>query len=163
MVKLELEFVGLKSLEGYVTVDGKYVKLKKVKGKYFCNLETNQEKSEVIIYKSHEYTSKHWFLWNAFCFLISLFGLFDTSFNKKCLVQDVRFTISTMQDTRAVIRRQNFVDGGAMVNVETSAAIGMITNQQYYDKAAKKKHSIMNKAKIALAAVVVLAVTLLLI
>ena len=163
MSKLALEFVGLKSLEGHVTVDGKYVKLKKVKGKYLCAIETDQEQCEIMIYQSHEYAGKHWLLWNSFCFLISLFGLFDTGLNKKCLVQDVRFTIATTEDTQAIIRRQNFVDGGIMVNVETPAAIGMIANRQYYDKEARKKHRLMKKVKFALTAVAVVVAAILII
>ncbi len=157
MAQLNLEFVGLKSLEGHVTVDGKFVKLKKVNQKYVCHMTTNQPQAEVVIYQSHPYTGKHWLLWNLFYFIVSLFGLFDVRYNKRCLVQDACLKIDVSQDANVVIRRENFVDGGAFVRTEITAQVETICNQQYYDKVGKKRASVMKKVKLAVTVLAVIA------
>ena len=159
MAQLNLEFVGLKSLEGHVTVDGKFIKLKKVNQKYVCNIETTQPQAEVVIYQSHSYTGKHWLLLNLFYFLLSVFGLFDVRHGKRCLVQDARFKIDVAQDANLIIRRENFVDGGAFVRTETTAPVETICNQQYYDKVGKKRAAVMKKVKLAVAVLAVIAAT----
>lgn len=156
MAQLNLEFIGLKSLAGHVTVNGEFIKLKKDHGKYFYTMNTEQPAVEVVIYQPHYYEGKFWFFWNLLYFLVSVFGLFDMRLNKRCLVLDARLKIATTQDAQVVIRRQNFVDGGALVSTETTAQVEIISNQQYYDKAAKKKASLMRKFKIAIAVVAVL-------
>lgn len=161
MAIVNLEFVGLKSLEGHVTIDGKYVKLKKKKNKYFCTVETNQEQCEVIVYKSHVYTGNHWLLWNLLYFVISCFGLLDFGLNNKCLVQDARFTLTTKQDVQAVIRRQNFEDGGVMVKIETEAQVTETVNRQYYDKEAKRRHNMFKKVKLGAGIVAAIALAIL--
>ncbi len=163
MTKLDLEFVGLKNMEGCITVDGKYVKLKKNKQKiYSCSVETEKEKVDVVIYKSHQYYGKNWFWWNLLYFVISIFGLFDIRGDRNCLVIDGRFTISNEQDTKAILRRQDFEDGAKLVEVETSAKVEEIKNIQYFDKEAKKKQNKMKKFKIA-ATIITLALIITLI
>jgi len=161
MAIVDLEFVGLKSLEGHVTIDGKYVKLKKKKNKYFCTVETDKEQCEVIVYKSHVYTGNNWLLWNILYFVISCFGLLDFGLNNKCLVQDARFSLACKQDVQAVIRRQNFEDGGAMVKIETTAQVTETVNRQYYDKDAKRKHNMFKKVKLGVGMVAAIALAIL--
>ena len=161
MAIVDLEFVGLKSLEGHVTIDGKYVKLKKKKNKYFCTVETDKEQCEVIVYKSHVYTGNNWLLWNILYFVISCFGLLDFGLNNKCLVQDARFSLACKQDVQAVIRRQNFEDGGAMVKIETTAQVTEKVNRQYYDKDAKRKHNMFKKVKLGVGMVAAIALAIL--
>ena len=150
MTKLDLEFVGLKNMEGCITVDGNFVKLKKNKAKeYTCSVETDKKQVDLIIYKSHNYYGKNWFWWNLLYFVISIFGLFDVRGDKKCIVIDGRFMISTEQDTKAIIRRQDFEDGGKVVEIETSSKVEEIKNIQFYDKEAKARQNKMKKFKIA--------------
>lgn len=157
MTKLDLEFVGLKNMEGCIIVDGKYVKLKKNKSKtYSCSVETDKKQVDVVIYKSHNYNGKNWFWWNLLYFVISVFGLFDIRSDKKCVVIDGRFSISTEQDTKAVIRRLDFEDRGKVVAIETSAQFEETKNIQYYDKEAKARSNKMQKFKIA-ATIIVMA------
>jgi len=150
MTKLDLEFIGLKNMEGCIVVDGKYVKLKKNKEKtYSCSVETDKKQVEVVIYKTHNYFGKNWFWWNLLYFVISVFGLFDVRADKKCLVLDGSFNISTEQDTKVIFRRLDFEEGARFVEVETSSEVEELSNTQYYDKEAKARHKKMKKFKIA--------------
>lgn len=166
MTKLNLEFVGFNNKDASILINGKYEKLKKTREKaYTCSVETDLKESEITIYKSHNYIGKNWFWWNLLYFIVSVFGLFDIRQNKKCLVLYSRFTISTENDTEAIIKRQDFEDEGKLVEVETSSKVEEISNVQYYDKEARKRHAKMKKFKIittiaSLVLIVVLAVIL---
>lgn len=150
MPKLNLEFVGFKNMNGCITVDGKFAKIKKNKNKtYSCQVETSTDKCEVVIYKPHNYISKNWFWWNLLYFFVSIFGILDVRQDKKCVVMDGKFVIDTKQDTTAIIKRQDFADGGKLANIQTEASVEELSNIQYYDKEARKKHKKMKKFKIA--------------
>lgn len=150
MSKINLEFVGFKALEGSILVNDKIVKLKKQKNKnYNCEVETEEKTCNVVVYKSHFYTGKGWFWWNLLYFVVSVFGLFDIKQDKKCVVYDGRFTLTFDGDINVVIKRQDFVDGGKLASLETSAQVEELTNVQYYDKEARKRHRKMKKFKIA--------------
>lgn len=162
MARLNLEFVGFKEADGCIAVNGKVVKLKKNRDKtYNWEIETEEKRSEVVIYKSHQYFGKYWFWWSLLYFIISIFGIFDARQNKKCLVLDAKFMISTETDAKAKIVRQNFEDNAKLINIETESEVEEITNVQYYDKQAKQKDSKMKKAKIAIAIGLLVAIVLL--
>lgn len=158
---LDLEFVGFKEIENSITVDGKFIKLNKNKDKtYSCSVETNNSSCEVVIQKAHYYSGKNWFWWNLLYFVVSFFGLFDIRQNKRFLVLDSRFTIEITKDTKAVIQRQDFEDGGKLLTVETDSKVEEFSNIQYYDKEARKKHSKMKKFKIGAIIVAIALVAL---
>ena len=162
MAKLNLQFVGFKEAVGCIAVNGKLVNVKKNRDKtYSCELEATEAKSEVVIYRSHNYGGKAWFWWNMLYFIISLFGIFEGRQNGKCLVLDAKFNISTEQDTNVIIRRNDFVDGEKLVSIETEAEVEEISNIQYYDKEARKKHAKMKKIKIATAVITVALIVIL--
>lgn len=148
MANLEFEFIGFKDLNNCITVDGKFVKLKKTRKKtYKATVETNN-KSEVVIYKTHYYNGKNWFWWNLLYYIVSIFGIFDIKQDKKCLVLDAKFSVTTQNDSKVIVKRQNFEDNGKLVSIETEAQVEEFSNVQYHDKEARKKHKKMKKFKI---------------
>ncbi len=152
MSKLRLELVGLDDMAGQITINNKFVKIRRdKKSGYYCSIETTEPRSEVAIYKNHHYHGKAWFWWNLLFFFVSFFGIFDFGYNRKCLVYDSRFYVSTEQDATVIVKRQNYVDGNLFVDIQSDAEIEQIANKQYCDKDAKKKHSIMTKSKIGIA------------
>ena len=163
MARLDLKFVGLNDLEGAISVNDKLVKLNKNDdGSLSYTLETDTN-VDVSIYKGHRYLSKRWFWWNLLYFFISIFGIFDTKHNKKCLVLYASFNISAEKDSKIVISRQDFEDGAKFVNVDTDAQIEEISNVQYYDQVAKKRHSKMKLIKFGIIALSVVLTAVLVI
>lgn len=162
MARLELEFVGFNNNDCFITVDGKYVKMKKNKtGSYTYNCETNNSKSEILIYKGHYYQTKRWVWWNLLYFIISLFGILDMWQNSKCLVLEAKFNVSTEQDASVVVQRQKFEDGGKFVDMVTQASIEEVSNIQYYDKTAQLKVKKMKKIKLFTAMTIIILTTIL--
>ena len=146
MARLDLEFNSLTDADG-ITVDGKFVKLKQEKNKgYACSIETDKNECEVFICKGHKYLGKNWFWWNLLFFVISIFGIFDMR-NGKFLVWDVRLKISTNKDTKVVLNRADFTNGGKVVNIESDSEVEEISNIQIYDNEAKVRNAKMKKFK----------------
>lgn len=163
---LDFEFIGFKDSANSVLVDGKVVKLKKVRSKskqtkYTYSYETENKSCDVTIYKSHSYEGKGWFWWNLLTFFVSIFGIFDEKPNKKFVVLDSSFRVSSDKDTSVCIKRLNFQDQGKLVSVETDATVEEFTNVQFYDKEAKKKHGKMKKAKIGFTFAVIILIAVL--
>ena len=151
MAKLELEFSGFHNKIDYIYVDGKTPRLKKKdNGNRYCVVETSKPVVDVVMFKSHQYGGKHWFWWQLLCFILSVFGIFDIKQDKKCLVTDCRFSVDLKEDTKVVIKRVNYVDGGEYVAFEPAEKVNIIANKQYIDKEAQKKHKKMKKVKTGL-------------
>lgn len=151
MTKLEIEFIRADNSTS-VLIDGKFAKLKKNKnGNKYCTVETEKESVEVAMYKTHHYTGKFWFWRNLLYFFISILGIFDTRHDKRMLVAQSTFKVDTTHDAKISVGREDFVDGGKFAKFEGDTAIEEISNIQYCDKLAQKRHKTMKKAKIALA------------
>ncbi|MBR2909835.1 MAG: hypothetical protein IKC11_05820 [Clostridia bacterium] len=161
-MKLEIELVGVYDKANTLVVDEKVVKLKKKDGNTrYAVVETEKSKVDVAMYKAHHYVGKHWFWWQLLYFFVSVFGIFDIKQDKKMLVADCSFTVDVTGDTKVVLKRENFVDQGKFLKIETSSTIEEKSNIQYIDKEALKRHKKMKKAKIGIfAGVVVLAILL---
>ena len=148
MKKLEIEFHGHHTALDTMTVNGKRVKIKK---KEFpvrtCQIETDKDKAEVIIYQTHHYIGKAWFWWSLLYHFVSLFGLFDMRQNKRCQVIDCRLDIDLKEDTKVNIKINDFVDGGKFALIEENVAVKEVSNIIYNDQEAQKKHKKMKKAK----------------
>lgn len=151
MAKLELEMIGFHDKIDFVSINGKRPKISKNdNGNRYCVIETSEPKAEIVMFKAHHYIGKNWFWWQLLYFFVSLFGLFDIRQDKKCLVVDCRFTIDVNQDTKVVVKRANFEDGGKYLDIETTANVEVSSNKQYIDKEAQKKHKKMKKIKAAI-------------
>ena len=147
MAKLELEIVGYNNALNFLTINGKKVKMvnDKKSNKRSCFVEA--DKAEVIVCKTHNYTGKHWFWWNLFYYLISVFGIFDFNNNKRCLVVDFRFNLNLENDTKVMMKINNFEDGGKFAEIESEVELEEISNIQCFDKEAQRRHKKMKKAK----------------
>ena len=150
MAKLELEVVGYNDSINMMTINGKRVKLQYNKETKTRSCFVEADKAEIVIYKTHYYTGKHWFWWNLLYYLISIFGIFDSNHNKRCLVVDCRFNTNLETDKKITLNVQNFEDGGKFAELQSDEPFEEISNIQYFDQEAQKRHKKMKKAKIGI-------------
>ena len=140
MSKLDITLVGFSNVNGLVSVDGKFVKFKKVKsGTYAGSVNVKNDNAELILYRSHHYAGKAWFFWNLLYFFISLFGIFDIRQDKKCLVQDVRLNVNTVNDSGVALIRKKIIGQGRLVDIQTNTTVDELSNLQFYDAQAIKR------------------------
>ena len=158
MVKLELEIHGFNPALNNMFINGKPVKLQNNRnGTHSCIVETDKEITQIEIFKSHQYTSKHWFWWNLLYYFVSIFGLFDIRQDKRCLVVDCRFNVNTIADTKVNLNVLNFENGGKLLDIQGDN-IEVINNVQYFDTDAQKRHKKMKKAKTAITIISLIAI-----
>ena len=159
MASLEMKFTGYNDALQCMTVNGKYVKVKRQKGYSTCSAECEGDKAEVIIYRTHHYVGKGWFIWNLLYFIVSIFGIFDVRQNKKFLVADCRFNVDIKENKSLSLKILPFASG-KLLEFENPEGIEEIQNLHFRDNEAKKKHKIMNWCKVAVFAVAVIACVL---
>lgn len=162
MAKLELQIRGFNDTISKMTINGKPLRVNNItNGIRNCIIESKKDTVEIVMYKTHYYSSKAWFWWSLLYFFISIFGIFDIRQDKRCLVVDCRYIISLPQDAKATIKVNSFSDGGRVIELESEAHIEEISNLQYFDTIAQKRHKTMKKVKLALTIVCVVAAILL--
>ncbi|MBQ8908607.1 MAG: hypothetical protein IJY71_08510 [Clostridia bacterium] len=162
MAKLTMEFIGFSDLEGHLTVGGGIPTLSRTKqNTYLCTIESTEKSLEVVIHKSHRYTGRLWFFWNLLFFFISILGIFDVRPNKKFPVLDGRLRIPLEEDTSLLIRRLDFADGAPLFAVENGEA-EVLSNLQYYDKEARRRHKIFSRFKLIATVLLVLLLIIIL-
>ena len=164
MAKLEVNLYGSNETIKLATINGKPLKITSVtNGVGCCKMEIADNKAELAIYKTHHYSSKFWFLTNLLYFIISVFGIFDVKQDKNCPVIDCRYILYLEEETKIGLKPFTFTDGGKVAEVTSTAPVKEISNIQYFDKVAQKKHKIMKGVKIALTVLSVIGVILALI
>ena len=78
MVTHTIDFVGSNSALKNVTINGKIQKFQSVdRNTNRITFQTESESTEVVLYETHQYTGKCWFLRWLLFYIISVFGLFD--------------------------------------------------------------------------------------
>ena len=156
MAKLELNITGYNDTLNSMLINSKKQKLGGLnQGIRKCYFEG--DKAEIVIFKTHQYIGKFWWLWSIFFYLISIFGIFDSYYNKRCLVVDFRFNVNLDKDKTINLKIQNFEDGGKYAEIESVEEFEEISNIQYFDKDAQKKHKKMKKIKFLLFVLIAIA------
>ena len=164
MAKLEVNLYASNEAVKLATVNDKPLKITSVtNGVGCCKMEIADNKAELAIYKTHHYSSKLWFLTNLIYFIISVFGIFDVRHDKNCPVIDCRYILYLDEETKVNLKPFSFTDGGKVAEITSSSPVKEISNIQYFDKVAQKKHKIMKGVKIALTVLSVIGVILALI
>jgi len=86
MKNLKVKITGVGKQNYLISIDEKPVQLKKNSfGSYEHDAQTEKDSVNIKIKTVHEMNSKYWFLTNIFFFIISIFGIFDYRFPKRCL------------------------------------------------------------------------------
>ena len=132
-----------------VFIDGKEVKYTKNNyGDLELNYATEKDSIEISICKYLEISGKLWFLMSLFFFVISLFGIFDAQYDKKCIVIDCKYKIKLKEQTNIKFTLCNIENTGRAVVWEGDCECEQIKNEGYIDKKAKKRLKIMLAVKI---------------
>lgn len=161
MAKLDITINGYNDAIHNMFINGKHVKVKKQdKRKYVANVDVSTN-AEIVIYYGHYYYGKAWFWRNLLYFFISVFGIFDSSHNRRCAVVDCKFKLNVVQDTSIEFTLNNFVDGDRFVEYSTETEVEEISNVFYIDKIAKKRKKKMKIACFWITILIIVATILL--
>lgn len=151
MNNVNLKVTGGIGLNPNVIIDNNPVKLKKNKyGSLDGNYQTENSEIELKVCRYLELSGKLWLLMSMVFFIISIFGIFNPPYDRKCIQIDYlcKIKLKETNDIKIKINTQNA--GDKAIEVESDCEIEEITNSFQIDKVAKKRLVIVRIIEVAL-------------
>ena len=151
MNNVNLKVTGGIGLNPNVIIDNNPVKLKKNKyGSLDGNYQTENSEVELKVCRYLELSGKLWLLMSMVFFIISIFGIFNPPYDRKCIQIDYlcKIKLKETNDIKIKINTQNA--GDKAIEVESDCEIEEITNAFQIDKVAKKRLVIVRIIEVAL-------------
>ena len=154
MNEVNIKVTGGIKLNPIIFVDGKQLKVKKNQfGSLQATYTTDKDTIELSICKYLELSGKFWFLFAILFFIISIFGILNPFYDRKCIVIDSQHIIKLKEKNDVNIIFKNMVDQGQAVEIK---------NIYYVDKKVKKRWIILIVTEVCVwVALIITAITLL--
>lgn len=145
MNSVKLKLVGVNSkLVPNIIVDDQYVKCKKNEfGSYEANIETEKDEIKIAFTRELELKSKLWWLYAIISFIVSVFGIFNPPYDRKCISMNCIFNIKLKDINEIKIKFNSLSSTGKAVELETENTFEEIKNEFYIDKIVKKRWIIL--------------------
>lgn len=162
MKKLNIKLTGLNlKVRPFCLVDGKQVKLVEDKfGGFDATVETENSQVEVEVSRVLEHSGKLWWLYSILSFIVSLFGIFEPRYDKKCVAINCKLKVNLNETCELKLKFNPFSSSKAC-EIETQCEYIEISNEYYVDKTAKRRWRLSVVFKvIAWVAIIVAAVVL---
>lgn len=150
MNSVKLKLVGINSkLIPNIYVDGKYIKCKKNEfGSYETDFQTEKDEIKIAFSRELELKSKLWWLYAILSFIVSVFGIFNPPYDRKCISMDCSFIVKLKDVNNINIKFNSLSSSGRAVEVETETSFEEIKNEYTVDKIAKRRWIILLIARI---------------
>ncbi|MCI5797379.1 MAG: hypothetical protein MR024_01980 [Firmicutes bacterium] len=145
MNSVKLKLVGVNSkLVPNIIVDDQYVQCKKNEfGSYEANIETEKDEIKIAFTRELELKSKLWWLYAIISFIVSVFGIFNPPYDRKCISMNCIFNIKLKDINEIKIKFNSLSSTGKAVELETENTFEEIKNEFYIDKIVKKRWIIL--------------------
>ena len=150
MNSVKLKLVGINSkLIPNIFIDDKYVKCKKNEfGSYETDFQTEKDEIKIAFSRELELKSKLWWLYAILSFIVSVFGIFNPPYDRKCISMDCSFIVKLKDVNNINIKFNSLSSSGRAVEVETETSFEEIKNEYTVDKIAKRRWIILLIARI---------------
>ncbi len=150
MNSVKLKLVGINSkLIPNIFIDDQYVKCKKNEfGSYETDFQTEKDEIKIAFSRELELKSKLWWLYALISFIVSVFGIFNPPYDRKCISMDCSFIVKLKDVNNINIKFNSLSSSGKAVEVETETSFEEIKNEYTVDKIAKRRWIILLIARI---------------
>ena len=150
MNSVKLKLVGINSkLIPNIFIDDQYVKCKKNEfGSYETDFQTEKDEIKIAFSRELELKSKLWWLYAILSFIVSVFGIFNPPYDRKCISMDCSFIIKLKHVNNINIKFNLLSLSARDVEVETETSFEEIKNEYTVDKIAKRRWIILLIARI---------------
>ena len=142
MKSVNFRLIGLDSkIVPNVFVDGEIVACKKNEfGSYEAAIQTEKDEIEIAISRELELKSKLWWLYALVSFIVSVFGIFNPSYDRKCVSIDCLFKLKISEEKNIIkIKFNNSSSSKKAVTIESECGHEEIKNEYIIDKVAKRR------------------------
>lgn len=145
MNSVKLKLVGINSkLIPNIFIDDQYVKCKKNEfGSYETDFQTEKDEIKITFSRELELKSKLWWLYAILSFIVSVFGIFNPPYDRKCISMDCSFIVKLKDVNNINIKFNSLSSSGRAVEVETETSFEEIKNEYTVDKIAKRRWIIL--------------------
>lgn len=150
MNSVKLKLVGINSkLIPNIFIDDQYVKCKKNEfGSYETDFQTEKDEIKIAFSRELELKSKLWWLYAILSFIVSVFGIFNPPYDRKCISMNCSFIVKLKDVNNINIKFNSLSSSGRAVEVETETSFEEIKNEYTVDKIAKRRWIILLIARI---------------
>ena len=150
MNSVKLKLVGINSkLIPNIFIDDQYVKCKKNEfGSYETDFQTEKDEIKIAFSRELELKSKLWWLYAILSFIVSVFGIFNPPYDRKCISMDCSFIVKLKDVNNINIKFNSLSSSGRAVEVATETSFEEIKNEYTVDKIAKRRWIILLIARI---------------
>lgn len=150
MNSVKLKLVGINSkLIPNIFIDDQYVKCKKNEfGSYETDFQTEKDEIKIAFSRELELKSKLWWLYAILSFIVSVFGIFNPPYDRKCISMDCSFIVKLKDVNNINIKFNSLSSSGRAVEIETETSFEEIKNEYTVDKIAKRRWIILLIARI---------------
>lgn len=150
MNSVKLKLIGINSkLIPNIFIDDQYVKCKKNEfGSYETDFQTEKDEIKIAFSRELELKSKLWWLYAILSFIVSVFGIFNPPYDRKCISMDCSFIVKLKDVNNINIKFNSLSSSGRAVEVETETSFEEIKNEYTVDKIAKRRWIILLIARI---------------
>ena len=132
-----------------IFIDDQYVKCKKNEfGSYETDFQTEKDEIKIAFSRELELKSKLWWLYAILSFIVSVFGIFNPPYDRKCISMDCSFIVKLKDVNNINIKFNSLSSSGRAVEVETETSFEEIKNEYTVDKIAKRRWIILLIARI---------------
>ena len=138
---LRIKCNGTASLRPVIYIDGKAVKIKKNRfGNYLIEHKTEKDNAEVVIRQFPELSGRLWLIMALLFYFISIFGIFNPPYERRCLNIKCRFTVYLGEGNTdlSLVFRTNKA-GGRALELNEGAPVEEFVNECTVDVRAKNR------------------------
>lgn len=163
MKTLKLKLTGLTTkLKPIVTIDGQSVVCKRNKfGAYDISYETEKDELEVAVTRELELKARLWWLYAFISFIVSVFGIFEPYYDKKCIDVDLRFKVKLGEETNVKLNFNLPSPQGRVAEFETQNEVEELKNEFQVSTVVKRRWKILLALKLLIwVAIIVVAIVL---
>lgn len=123
-----------------IIIDGQPVKCKKNEfGSFEVDYQTDKEEVELDISRELELKAKLWWLYALISFFVSLFGIFEPFYDRKCITLDCLYKIKLKDINEIKVKFNTLSSQGRAVEIETENQYEELKNEYHVDKIAKRR------------------------
>ncbi len=149
MRNIKIRIKGNSSFKSRVTIDGNPVKLKKNEfGTYETVYSTDKDTINLAVTNYLELAHPLWLLMSLAFFIISVFGIFDTRYDRRCRVVDCNFNVKLTGKDEIILKYPANNKDGDAISIEYDGEVEEISNSIYVDKKVKSRYKIFTTIRI---------------
>ena len=146
MKTVNLRFIGINSkVIPNIYVDGQVIKCKKNDfGSYEVALQTEKDEIQISFSRELELKGRLWWLYALISFIVSVFGIFEPPYDRKCITMNCAFSVK-LGDADAnliMVRFNTMTKKGRAVEIDTQNEYEEISNAYEVDKTAKRRWAV---------------------